>query len=872
TLIRLNLSAGRKAKASTAYQPALGYLEAGLGLVSEERWNSEYDLMFALHVEAAECKYLCGRFDEADRDFDLLLKRARTRLDKAQVYALTVLEYENLSRYVTAVECGREGLALFEVYFPASPEEKEAALEAELSHIQALLDGRTIDALIDLPVMTDPEKRMVMKLLTIVWSSAYISGDQVLTRLFSATMVRLSLEFGNTEESAYGYATHTVRVGPINGDYASAYAWGELALKVNDRFSDQKGRAKIHQQFHAHANYWRRPFEAGIHHAREASRIGLETGDFAYAGYGAFTECWNTLLVTPHLDEFVRDCSSSVALLEKLKMTGLIPAQKAIQNWARALQGHTSNPTSFSDDGFDENAFVQTYGDHPFRIIYLHILKVHLCVVFEQFEQAQEAVRCARKMAHNLLGTIWPVYLDLFEGLVLIAVCQRAHIAEREALVTELVKIQHSLSVLAMNCPENFRCAALWLTAGLENIRGRMSEAIKAYEQAIQYARETENLHNEALACELYARFSKQRGNPEVAALYLRKARQRYFAWGATAKVRHLEEKLASMLAGPIPVEVSPAAAIVDAPGTADRQPGAHSATASLDIATVTKAARAIAVEIVLEELLRKLMRIALENAGAQRGFFLQEEEGQLVIAAEGDVERENINLPEAVPLESSKALSLAVVHYVQKTGQSVVVGDALADDRFLGDPYITAVRPKSILCVSVIHQGKFGGILYLENNLAANAFTAERIEVMRILSSQAAISLENARLYGEMKQEAARRQEAEEMLRSITEGTASVTGTDFFRSLVRYLAAALGVRYAFVTECQRGERMRAAMLAFWTGQSFGENCSYDVAPTPCGRVLEGTICYYGEDLQTLFPDDRDLVTLRAQSFLGVPM
>ncbi|MGH9961520.1 MAG: GAF domain-containing protein, partial [Pyrinomonadaceae bacterium] len=424
-----------------------------------------------------------------------------------------------------------------------------------------------------------------------------------------------------------------------------------------------------------------------------------------------------------------------------------------------------------------ERAFIQTYGDHPFRVIYLHVLKVHLCVLFEEIEQAREAARSARKMAHHLLGTIWPVYLDLFEGLLLIAVCQRADTAEREVLVTEIVRIQGSFSVLAKNCPENFRCGALLLTSGLESIRGRMSEAAEAYEQAIQYARETKNLHNEALACELYGRFWKQRGNLEVTALYLQKARQRYSEWGAAAKVRHLEERLSTLLAGQIPADVSTAAGGINTPGTADHQLDAQSATASLDIASVTKAARAIAVEMVLEELLRKLMRIALENAGAQRSLFLQEAEGQLVLVAEGHAEREEVNLLQPILLEQSQALSRAVVHYVQKTGQSVVVGDALSDDRFPGDPYITAVKPKSILCVPVIHQGKSSGILYLENNLVANAFTAERIEVMRILSSQAAISLENARLYGEMKQEAARRQEAEEMLRSITEGTASVTG-----------------------------------------------------------------------------------------------
>ena len=468
-------------------------------------------------------------------------------------------------------------------------------------------------------------------------------------------------------------------------------------------------------------------------------------------------------------------------------------------------------------------------------------------------------------MAHNLVGTIWPVYLDFFQGLALAAVCRQTVEAERDALVTDVARISESLWLLAKNCPENFRCAALLLTAEQESIRGRVSDAIQSYERAIGYAAETQNLHHEALSSELYGRFWKQRDNPEVASLYLRKAQQRYSEWGALAKVRHLEQQLSNLPGARKALDVPAVASLIDSPGLV-----AEGAAVSLDIGTVTKAARAIAVEIVLEDLLRKLMRIALENAGAQRGIFLHDQEGQLVAVAEADVEWEEVSVLQAIRRERCEALSLAVVHYAQKTGESVVVGDAVADARFSSDPYIAAVHPKSILCVPVVHQGKFGGILYLENNLVTNAFTAERIEVMRILSSQAAISLENARLYDDMRQEATRRQQAEEMLRSITEGTASVTGGDFFRSLVKHLAVALQIRYAFVAECRSGGKART--LAFWNGDGFGDSFEYEVARTPCAKVLEGKPCYYRDDLPKLFPDDRGLIELGVRSYLGVPM
>ena len=306
-LARIDLSAGQKAKSSTAYEAALDYLKAGLSLLTEERWESDYTLAFELSVEAAECQYLCGDFDEAEQQFDLLLGRAITSLDKARVYRLRSVQYENMSRYGDALAIARESLALFGVSFPDSPEEKEAALEREIQSIQSLLGESSIESLIDLPAMTDPATRMVMNTLTDIWSSAYIVGDPVLARLISATMVRLSLVHGNAAESAYGYVTHAITVGPVREDYKSAYEFGRLALEVNERFNDSKRRAKIHQQFHAHVSLWRRPMQECLPYAREACRSGLEAGDFLYAAYGACTETWPAFLSSHDLGHFVRD-------------------------------------------------------------------------------------------------------------------------------------------------------------------------------------------------------------------------------------------------------------------------------------------------------------------------------------------------------------------------------------------------------------------------------------------------------------------------------------------------------------------------------------------------------------------------------------
>ncbi|MBZ5553701.1 MAG: sigma 54-interacting transcriptional regulator [Acidobacteriia bacterium] len=751
TLAKLNLDAGRKAKSSTAYQAALNYFNQGIALLEEGYWSSDYALMLGLHLERAESEYLCGDFQWSELHFEQLLKRAGTRLDKARVHSLRIVQYENMSRYLEAIASGREGLALFEVLFPDRTEEKEAALEAEVEAIQKLRGARTIDSLIDLPTMTDPEIRMVMKILTALWPSAYLVGDQLLTRLISATMVRLSLVHGNTEDSAYGYVTHAITVGPVRGDYKSGYEFGRLALSVNERFNDPRLRAKIHQQFQAHVNIWRRPMETCLPHSQVAFRSGFETGDFTYANYAVFSESWHALLISRDLGRFIRDYSPNLAVINKLKMTSFVDAQKIILNWARALQGLTRDMFSLSDETFNEEDYHRTYESNPFFMTFYHLAKLHLYFNLEEYGKATEAASHLQRVAHSLGGTIWPPVLDFWIGLTLASCYPLPGGPDRDRSLDQLFKQQESLRILAENCPENFRCFWLLLTAEIERLRGHTSEAMESYEKAIQYAREVESLQNSALGKELLAKFLLGRGRKETAAALLAEARDAYSKWGAMGKVRSMEQKHSDLLGEK----------------TSARQPDFETGeTASLDINSVLKASRAITVEIELDGLLHNLMKIALENAGARRGIFLREEEGRLVIEAEGALDLQEIRVRQSVPMEQSANLARAVVRYVRKTGESVVIDDATADERFANDPYIASVRPKSVLCVPVVDQGKLSGILYLENNLTSGAFTPGRIEMMRILSSTAAIALEKARLYEEMRHEVARRRSAEDELR----------------------------------------------------------------------------------------------------------
>ncbi len=848
-LAHLNMSAGRKARTATAHDAARDYFKAGSSLLTAGHWDSHYDLTFALHAEAAEGEYHCGNFDAATAQFDWLLERAKTPLDKARVHSLRMVQYENMSRYADALASAREGLALFGVSFPEAARDKQVALEGEIDAIQSLIGPRSIESLIDLPVMTDPGMRMVMSILTDIWASTYILGDALLARLISATMVRLSLRHGNVEESAYGYVTHAITVGPVRGEYQAGYEFGKLALRVNERFHDSRRRAKIYQQFHAHVALWRQPMDTCIPYAREAYRSGLEAGDFLYAAYGAGTETWPAIVATQDLAQFLRDYTPSLGLIRRLKNTGFADAHQLILNWVRALRGETGARLSLSAEGFDEHDYAQTYEGNPFFTMFYLTAQLHLGYLFEEFGQALDATRGARRIAHHLSGTIWPVLVDFWGGLTLAASFGDAAADDRDAYLQEIRGSQAALAILAEHCPENYRCPSLLLAAELERITGRETAALEAYEQAIRYAGQASLIQYQALGNELYARFWRERGQIRAAAVFMTEARDRYAQWGAAAKVVELERRYAGLLEHRVS-------------DTAGTPTPVTAAAGALDLFSVMKAAQIIAGEMDVKKLPTRLLRLAIENAGAERGSLILEHDGEFFVHAADSPDAAEAPV---VPLSEAQRLPRSIVHYVRRTGDSIVLADARTDDRYARDPYVVEHKPRSVMCLPVLSQARLAGILYLENNVASGAFTPDRMQVMQALSAQASISLENALLYDETRQ-------SEATLRAIVEGTAAVTGDDFFAMLVQYLAAALRVSYAFVTECRGETKTRARTLAFWSRDRLADNVEYDVTETPCRKVLAGEICHYAKGVQQLFPKDRDLVEMHAEGYLGVPL
>jgi len=755
-LALLNLQAGSKAKTSTAYETALDYFEHGADLLPVNPWVQEYDLSFALHRERAECAYLCGHFDEAESGFDLLMKHAKTRLEKAAIYNMRIVQYENLSRFAEASAFGCEGLALFDIKFPETKAERISTVDDEINSIQKHLEGKNIEELIHLPVMADADVKVCMKLLMTMWSSSYISDDIPLTMLIAATMVRLSLQHGNTEESAYGYVTYAINIASRTGDYQSAYEFGLLALNINREFDDRTARAKVNHMFSCYICFWRKHINECFAYSRVAYESGLESGDFTYGGYGAFHESWHALFGGMNLDHFNEEYSAKLQFLTGYKYQSISDAHQLILQWGLSLQGRTDEELSLDGRSFSEQAYLDAYQDVPFFAAFYYVAKLNICYLFMDYSQAIQLAEKAESTIHGVRGMIWDSILCFNHALTLAAVYDSLKKEQKPVAWQKLEILRQQMQRWAENGPENYAHQHALICAEMARLQNQPDAAITNYEKAIQSARENGFIQNEALANELFGRYWLQRDHDRLAAMYLQDAEQRYQQWGSPVKSRQITTQYAEVLQ--------------QAGGSGTDLSETLSTSESLNLSTVLKATQAISGEMIKSRLVERLMQILLENAGAQRGLLLCPEGSTWKVDAEGVVVSDSISVRQSDESDLETAWSSAVVNYVSHTRENLIVSNAQNDSRLLNDAYVQESCAESILCVPIVHQQELAGILYLENNLISNAFTPDLVLLVQTLATQAAIALENARLYSDVMVEIGERRQAEQALNTSEE------------------------------------------------------------------------------------------------------
>jgi predicted ATPase/signal transduction histidine kinase/CheY-like chemotaxis protein len=762
-LAQLNLMAGIKAKQATAYVAALQYLIIGMTSIGKQTWTNHYDLALALHKEKAELEFLNGHFEESEQVIHQTVERVKTPLEKAEVLHILIVQYTLSARYPKAIETGRQALALLGIELP--DQHFEQVRDQEMQEIKTMMGDSSIASLFDLPNMTDPIYMMAVKLLITMGPPCYRS-HQRLWGVIVAKVVHLTLQYGNVPQIGYSHTAYGGLLGYVWQDYTTGKALGEVATRLmNEKFTHSSAAQSVfYLMIGSSVRHWYEPFEHATQDYYQAYNIGLESGNLQYAVYAFGHNMYCRFYQGINLPELFTEVEGYLAFCRSRKNQWGIDLMEAgqlvILNLMQRIEETTT--TQFDKPELTETQFVERCEAHKnIQVLCIfYILKTQALYLHGHIEQAIKSAKEAEKRIISVAtqGLLPSSQHRFMESFLLLARYPETSPEEQQHHWKKLIANQHLAKSWVNNCPENFQAQYLLISAEMARLSGHELEAIDLYDQGIACAQKNGFLQHEALGNELAAQFWFKKGKEAFGKLYLKNAHYSYQLWGAKPKVKALEERYPELLYhSPFPKTQSTIVAeTINVSGTR------HIANSSaLDLESLMKAAQTLSGEMVLGQLLEKMMIIVIENAGAERGCLLLPQQENWFIEAEGHINSKNVLTLQSIAIENSEQLSTNIIHYIARTQEHVVLSDATQETRFNQEPYIIKYLPKSILGMPLLNQGKLTGILYLENRVTEGAFTAQRLQVLNMLSSQMAISLENSILYNNLENKVAERTQA---------------------------------------------------------------------------------------------------------------
>ena len=742
-LAQLNLKAGQKARKSTAYAAAKIYLQIGIELLTDNCWQSQYELTLNLYVAAVEVAYLNADFDDMEQIAAEVLEKAQTILDKVKTYEILIIAQTAQSQTLKAIAVARDALAQLGVELPTEPD--QVKIDRALQSLTRQLQDSRIEELVNLPVMTDLQTQAAMQLLGMLFSAINQTMPS-LTPLLSSTMVSLSLQFGNAPASTVGYLIHGLVLCSFLGDVKTGYSFGKLALNLLDRFNTPEFKSQILAVFSSWIQHHQEALRARIPMSKDGYIAGMETGDFLYASYSILVYFEGNLCGGVEIDIWEAELEIYSAAFAQIKQYSAQIILDITWQTTKNLRETVSTPDCLIGQAYDETVMIPKHhqDNNLTMIAIVYTYKLMLAYFFGNYPAALSHIAQVKPYLMSVSGLIFFPIFHFYAALTHLALFS-THPEIEQAEIFALVEThQTTLHQWAQNAPMNHLHKWYLVEAEKQRVLGNKAEAIDLYERAISLAQENQFLNEEALANELAAKFYLEWGKEKFAKIYMIDAYYCYLQWGATAKVKDLETRYPQLLkAIKAGTKNTKTTALLTTTGSGDR----------VDITAVMKASQAISGEILLDKLLSSLMKILIESAGAQRGYLILSSQEQLLIEAEGTTDGASVTVLQSILVENCQELSSAIVNYVARTQESVVLDDAVKEGQFTNDSYIQKHQPKSILCVPLINQSQIVSIVYLENNLTAGAFTPERVELLKVLSGQAAISIQNSKLYTEVRE-----------------------------------------------------------------------------------------------------------------------
>jgi diguanylate cyclase (GGDEF)-like protein len=784
TLARLNLQAAQKSKKSTAYASASIYLKTAIGLLPDYCWTSHYELTYSLYKEAIECEYLNLNFDEAKKLFDIVVKNVKSNVDRANLHSLMIILYTTQGNYEDALEVGIEGMRVLGVNVPKKV--SDARVGIELLKLRLKFGFRKIEDLINMqyvvmPNNMDEARKLASEYLALHPKKSLENPELALWELIS--FAYLAIHTGtvafyanpnlfayivingvyklmdyevNFEYSPFALIGMGSIVGSSLGFYQHGYRFGLTALKINEKIADTKNRCRIEFAFPMFIQHWKKHARHDLDYFRNAYKNGVENGDLLFSGHSVNLIGMTRIMLGDNIDGLLEEYVKYKDFQLGVKDPFIARNYTENTRFCLCLKGLTEARGSLNGDGFDEEEQANYYKSEKnlLAIFYFSLVRLRINYHFGKISKCLELLPDMKQIVgqKTALGNLHIPEFYLYHSLTLTASYAEANSTQKIRYLMMIRANRMKMLTWAKSCPENFQHKYDLISAELMRIRRRFRKAQKFYHAAIEGARQNGYQQEEAIACERLALLYLDTSCKDEAGFFMQRAHRCYMSWGASEKAKALEEKYASM----IPREQMQQSTITTSTVsfttgtmTISGSTETTSSTKMLDLTTAMRVSQIISSEIMLDRLLQNIMRESITNAGAQRGYLLLESDGgELTIEASEDIDKNEFMVMQSMPIKECSEICQSIVNYVYHSGEDIVLGNASKDGLFVNDPYIVRMQSKSILCIPIMSKGKLSGILYMENNLTENAFTPERLEILRSFSVQAAISIENARLF----------------------------------------------------------------------------------------------------------------------------
>ena len=730
----LNLEAGQKAKSSAAFGPAYQYMMEGIHHLGEDPWKN-YDLALQLFGNAAELASLNGDYEALQELCEGALKNVQKVLDEKQFMMADLNASMAQKKPGEALNIALDYLRRLGHRLPRKGSKLTALWGLVTMNLK--MRGKTADELVALPKNTEPGEITALEFLRRALTAAYFVEPDLLTGMI-AKILSISLRHGNAPESAAGYMGY----GFIHSGYLNSFDRGFEFGKLSTRVLEGLDRDEIYHVFAFQDNifckHWKEPIPEVINNLDRSYHQLLNVGDFETAAFAIHSYLYFTFYLGWDLNHLKKRCDEIVAVVSTLNQPTTLHRIQMYQQAILNLLGESRNPHLLKGSAYDEEKMIPVHYEDKISIAIhnVHFLKAYMAFLFNENEVAQAQLLKAKEYNEAAAASY---FVPLFEFLSALVYCSEP--ANKNKVRSHLKRLKK----YADNAPLNYQRYHTLARAEYARITGKESEARVLYDDAIYQSRQAGNPLDEALGWELAGKFYLQIERQDKASTCFKYAYDNHLRWGASAKAEQVANTYGEMIN------------LAKTVSSSDLQPELAS-TGSLDMFSMVKSLQALSTELDLNRLLNKMMDILIENAGADRGLLIMDRQGEWDIIAERDINNEGVSLLEGERLQSAdvedeKSLVPAgIVHYVIRTRRTTVINDVQRDVQFADLPYVQLRKPRSLLCMPLLNHNQLIGIVYLENTLAAGAFTQNIQEGLKLQSRQLAIALENAMLYEDLE------------------------------------------------------------------------------------------------------------------------